>query len=274
LAEPRAVVTSPSPAQISGEGTLSAQEIQQVFGYHQAEIQACFQKELLHGVVVQGKIVLTWRIRPDGMVDEARVREGESSVKNAEVSSCLVRGVTGWRFRRPGGAVSVRYELLAQVVEVEPDSDRDRRERTYFRPLMPPLGGGEKGGPPRAGPCSIASGALEPSAVSALLRERWSQISACLDIAPDPPPPAADAGPVTPQLAELNRTGTFGPVPHSPPVAEWTVSAAGALSAVRVRRGADPQPKIEACLRQRLQDWRFPRTAGGDSVVSCTFLYP
>ena len=84
----------------------------------------------------------------------------------------------------------------------------------------------------------------------------------------------ADAGPVARQLAELNRMGGFGPSHSHSLSTEWTISAAGALTAVRVSGRADPQPKIEACLRQRLQDWKFPRTAKGDSVVSCTFLYP
>ena len=75
--------------------------------------------------------------------------------------------------------------------------------------------------------------------------------------------------PVPPQISVLLG---LRPAPP-PPVAEWTVSMAGALTAVRVTRGADRQPKVEACLHERLRDWRISSLPGRDSVVACTFPF-
>lgn len=270
LADLGATVTHSQPPQISGEGKLEVDSVLKVLKAHQRVLQACFERELLRGVDIDGKLVLTWRILPDGTVAGARAIDHLSTVKNAGVTSCIAQQIMKWKFPRPaGGEVSVRHALVARKVETPPGFDRDLDRRTTHSD--PPLGPepSEKFKPRHHEPCSVSSGALDLPAFNAILQKRHAQLQACLGLVTQPPRVAADAGALARALDQLSP-----PSPHPPSRVEWTVSPAGTLTGVRVTRGAVRQSKAEACLRQHLPEWSVPRHAGGDTVATCTFLIP
>ncbi|HWN66615.1 MAG TPA: AgmX/PglI C-terminal domain-containing protein, partial [Haliangium sp.] len=58
-----------------------------------------------------GKLVVTFRIKPDGTVQSARVVPGKSTLRNSSVESCVTRQITGLKFPAKGGGV-VNYPLI------------------------------------------------------------------------------------------------------------------------------------------------------------------
>jgi hypothetical protein len=112
---PRARVSKPPTREVrmSG-GTLSREAIQQVVSQHMHEVQACYERQLLSSPGLAGKIVFDWVIEMGGGVSSAR--QASSSMKNAQVSMCVLGLIRTWRFPSPvGGSVQVRYPFVFRV---------------------------------------------------------------------------------------------------------------------------------------------------------------
>lgn len=103
----RARVTA-IPQAISGEGHLDRGEIQRVVNAHVHQVQACYERQLMKDPSLGGKITLEWVISGSGGVGSVRVKQ--STVRSAEVASCIQSAIRGWKFPAPrGGAVTVTY---------------------------------------------------------------------------------------------------------------------------------------------------------------------
>ncbi len=93
-------------------GSLSKEVIRRVVNQHKAEIKFCYESELNKHPDLAGRVVVAFVISPSGAVMSAQV--SDSSLRNAEVESCLARKVKTWSFPSPdgGGVVSVSYPFV------------------------------------------------------------------------------------------------------------------------------------------------------------------
>lgn len=92
-------------------GGLSREEVDRVVKSRKGTIQACYQKAVNRDRSLSGKLVVNFRISADGKVTSARIEPGKSSLRNAEVESCVKRQIQGLKFPAKGGAV-VNYPFI------------------------------------------------------------------------------------------------------------------------------------------------------------------
>lgn len=92
-------------------GGLSKAEIDRVIRSRQGLIRACYQRELNRSRGLGGKLVVSFRILPNGSVQSARVVGGKSSLRNRSVESCVVRQINGLKFPAKGGG-TVNYPFI------------------------------------------------------------------------------------------------------------------------------------------------------------------
>jgi hypothetical protein len=90
---------------------LTKAEIDRVVRSRSGLMKACYQRELNRTPRLGGTIVVTFRIKPDGTVQSARVVPGKSTLRNSSVESCVTRQITGLKFPPKGGGV-VNYPLI------------------------------------------------------------------------------------------------------------------------------------------------------------------
>lgn len=82
--------------------------IQAVVGRGSSAIKYCYENELQQNPSLSGKVVLSWTVDLQGSVPKAFV--AESTLKNSNVESCMVRVVKRWRFDPPqGGLCLIQY---------------------------------------------------------------------------------------------------------------------------------------------------------------------
>jgi hypothetical protein len=92
-------------------GGLSREEVERVIKSRSGLIRACYQRELDKTRGLSGKLSVTFTIGADGTVKAARVDPGKSSLRNAEVESCVKRQIQKLRFPAKGGGV-VNYPFI------------------------------------------------------------------------------------------------------------------------------------------------------------------
>ncbi len=92
-------------------GGLTREEVDRVVKSRKGTIQACYQKAVNRDRSLAGKLVVNFRISADGKVTSARIEPGKSSLRNAEVESCVKRQIQGLKFPAKGGAV-VNYPFI------------------------------------------------------------------------------------------------------------------------------------------------------------------
>jgi hypothetical protein len=102
------VETGGATGEFSG---LTKAEIDRVVRSRSGLMKACYQRELNRSPGLGGTIVVTFRIKPDGTVQSARVVPGKSTLRNSSVESCVTRQITGLKFPPKGGGV-VNYPLI------------------------------------------------------------------------------------------------------------------------------------------------------------------
>lgn len=91
-----------STGQASGDlGGLTAEEINRVVRSRQNAIRACYERQLQRHPDLAGRIVLQWRIGPNGQVMGARVRQ--TTMRHGPVEDCIVRQVQAMQFPSPRG---------------------------------------------------------------------------------------------------------------------------------------------------------------------------
>jgi len=95
-------------------GILDRGAIQKVVNSHMAEIQRCYEVQLLKSPGLSGKIVFDWVIATSGLVSSAR--QVSSSMQSPAVATCILSQIRTWRFPQPvGGSVQVRYPFVFRV---------------------------------------------------------------------------------------------------------------------------------------------------------------
>lgn len=111
----RGVVKSSPSRNIGTEGgSLSRAEILKVVNRGIADVQRCYERQLLKNPGLQGKIVFDWVISPSGGVASTRVRS--SSLQSEAVAQCIAGVIRGWVFPQPtGGSVKVTYPFVFAI---------------------------------------------------------------------------------------------------------------------------------------------------------------
>jgi outer membrane biosynthesis protein TonB len=88
------------------EGGLDRAQITAVIERHQGEIRYCYEQGLQHAPHLNGRVAMRFMIGSDGRVNVANIQQ--SSLKSAEVESCITGHLRGWQFPKPRGGVTVK----------------------------------------------------------------------------------------------------------------------------------------------------------------------
>ena len=89
----------------------SSRAIARIVAAHTGAIRYAYNRELRKNPSLQGKIILTFTISPEGQVTECRVKESEMNWPPLEES--LVKMFKTWKFQEiPEGDVTVTYPLV------------------------------------------------------------------------------------------------------------------------------------------------------------------
>ncbi|HLU68293.1 MAG TPA: AgmX/PglI C-terminal domain-containing protein, partial [Kofleriaceae bacterium] len=93
-------------------GGLTAAEILKVVRSRKNAIGNCYERELQRSKNLGGKVVITWRITPDGRVQAAKVRS--TTMRNGKVEDCIVRQIAGLKFPQPknGQTAKVNFPFI------------------------------------------------------------------------------------------------------------------------------------------------------------------
>jgi len=94
-------------------GGLTAEEINRVVKARQGVFRACYQTVLNRTPGLGGKLVMHFTIGGDGVVKTAKVAAG-STMRNADVESCVSSNIMRLKFPAKGGLANVNYPFLFQ----------------------------------------------------------------------------------------------------------------------------------------------------------------
>jgi hypothetical protein len=89
-----ACVAAPGPGATTGG--LSTEQVKRVVASHRGAIQGCYDFEAKRASAPPGTIEITWTIREDGNVSDARVVS--STLYDERAETCILRQVLGLRF--------------------------------------------------------------------------------------------------------------------------------------------------------------------------------
>lgn|GEM_PF-4610472 len=92
----------------ASRGRLPQEAVEQVVSSRSAEIRWCYEQGLAREPNLVGKVVAEWTVGENGRVQNARAVH--SSLKDDEVTSCILKKIGRWSFPPPsGGDVVVSY---------------------------------------------------------------------------------------------------------------------------------------------------------------------
>lgn len=91
---------------------LTREEVQRVIRRMRAQYRACYDKALQTHRGLEGKVRISFMVKPDGSVLLPKVQE--NTMGTPEVANCIARRMKTWHFPKPrgGGIVTVRYPFL------------------------------------------------------------------------------------------------------------------------------------------------------------------
>jgi hypothetical protein len=107
--------TTPAPAQpnkVVYEGGLSKEEIQRVITAVMSQIKYCYDRELVSGPNLEGKLAVFFQIQGDGTVSTTTIATNTfPSPQNEKMASCVTGIISKLKFPSPkgGGVVNVTY---------------------------------------------------------------------------------------------------------------------------------------------------------------------
>ena len=108
------VVQAPSRG-ATVKGTMDREAVAKVINEHIAEVRGCYERALLREPGLAGKLVLEWTIGTPGTVSEVRTKS--VTLRNTDVTNCIITSLKTWRFPKPtGGVVVVSYPFLFNSV--------------------------------------------------------------------------------------------------------------------------------------------------------------
>jgi len=93
-------------------GSLSKDEIRTVMKGNVNQVRFCYEKSLSANPSLEGKVVVSFVIDPEGKVGTCTI--AESTLGDADVESCILKAVQRWTFPKPkgGGIVEVSYPFV------------------------------------------------------------------------------------------------------------------------------------------------------------------
>jgi hypothetical protein len=90
-------------------GGLTAAEILKVVKSRQNGIRNCYERELQRNKDLGGKVVISWRITAEGLVQMPKVRS--TTMRNGSVEDCIVRQISGLKFPQPRGGLAAKVNF-------------------------------------------------------------------------------------------------------------------------------------------------------------------
>jgi hypothetical protein len=94
-------------------GGLTAEEINRVVKARAGVFRACYQTVLNRAPGLGGKLVIHFSIGPDGIVKSSKTAAG-STMRNADVESCINSNIMRLKFPAKGGIANVNYPFVFQ----------------------------------------------------------------------------------------------------------------------------------------------------------------
>jgi hypothetical protein len=95
------------------QGNISRGEVFQEINRHLSDIQACYERELVHDPDLKGKLNVSWVIEPDGLTSNVTVKS--STLPSPAAIECILGVVESMVFVEPrGGSVTVVYPFMFQ----------------------------------------------------------------------------------------------------------------------------------------------------------------
>jgi hypothetical protein len=88
----------------------SRADIASVINSHIGEVRQCYERALLGGRSVDGKLVVHWTIDKGGTVSQSGIQL--SSLPNSQISQCILEHLNNWKFPKPKGEVMVTYPFV------------------------------------------------------------------------------------------------------------------------------------------------------------------
>ncbi|MGK5086402.1 AgmX/PglI C-terminal domain-containing protein [Bdellovibrionota bacterium FG-2] len=101
------------------EEGLTKEEVARVIHSHLSEVRYCYESAILKQSHLEGKVVIDFKVVPQGTVGAAH--EKETTLSDATVGSCVVRRMLEWKFPKPRGGVvvAISYPFLFKTVKRE-----------------------------------------------------------------------------------------------------------------------------------------------------------
>jgi TonB family protein len=90
----------------SVEGGLDKTAVREVVRANIDDVRECYNAELGRDETVEGRVVVSFVVQPDGKVTNARVSE---STMPKQFDACLAAAVAGWAFPTARESTSVTY---------------------------------------------------------------------------------------------------------------------------------------------------------------------
>lgn len=90
--------------------TVTPDEIKRVVAAHTGGMRACYERALGSSPKVSGKVVLGWRIEPNGSTSDVSVKS--STLKLPKAESCMQQQVQSWKFPPADGPVVLSYPFV------------------------------------------------------------------------------------------------------------------------------------------------------------------
>lgn len=86
-------------------GGLDMESIREIIYRNMGQIRYCYEQGLQRQPALSGRVTVKWQISGNGRVSLAGIRH--SSVRSAQVESCMVSKIKNWHFPKPHGGVNV-----------------------------------------------------------------------------------------------------------------------------------------------------------------------
>lgn len=92
---------------VAGAPSVTPKQIKHVIGRNEAQVTACYERELKSSPGLRGKVVVGFVIGADGRVRPPRIVR--NTTRNRDMLPCIKRAVRSWRFPKAQGPADVEY---------------------------------------------------------------------------------------------------------------------------------------------------------------------
>jgi hypothetical protein len=90
---------------------IDPKEIIAVIRPHLDGVRHCYEKALKRDGTMSGKLAMTWKIERSGKTSDVH-ESPESTIKDAELGSCVKAEIETWVFPKPTETVTVNYPFV------------------------------------------------------------------------------------------------------------------------------------------------------------------